>query len=373
MIRRIALSLSSFLETRWIVTGMVLTALILVRSEHDYHAQGTTNRITKFTGPSSINDSSMTDNGITVSMTEPLDMASHQIHNVTDPTSAQDAATQAYVLAHGGTSIGGSVGGGTAKSVLFVNPAATLDQDPTQFAYVKATNNLQVGADAVTAGFTAYPLTLSVSSVDIDMYMWNTNTAGYASNGWLNTARAYRGAIGYGNTAVAQTDLRGVNFIETNGNDFLLHDFASGIITTRFFQAGNQVAMQLSDGQSAPGGATSTAKFRYNTAVGEPGSNAGAVQVSINGGNYANIVVDGLASTSVNPGVACGGGASAVGSSRKGHVDPGAGATGCTIVFPYNPISCNITCESSYCTYSYSGNTVTTSALTGNRVDYDCN
>lgn len=103
MIRRVALSLSGFFEIRWLVTVFALTALILIRTQ-DMRVQGTTNRITKFTGPSSINDSSLSDNGSTVTASTPLDMGTHQIHNVVDPTAAQDAATQAYVLAHSGAS-----------------------------------------------------------------------------------------------------------------------------------------------------------------------------------------------------------------------------------------------------------------------------
>lgn len=49
-------------------------------------------------------------------LTGALNMSTHQIHNVVDPTSAQDAATQAYVLAHAGGGVGGS-GVGSAETM----------------------------------------------------------------------------------------------------------------------------------------------------------------------------------------------------------------------------------------------------------------
>jgi hypothetical protein len=62
---------------------------------------GTSGKLPKFTATNGIGDSSISDNGTTVSMTEPLDLGTHQIHNVTDGTSAQDAATVAQITALG--------------------------------------------------------------------------------------------------------------------------------------------------------------------------------------------------------------------------------------------------------------------------------
>jgi hypothetical protein len=99
MIRRVGSVLDGLTATPILLVALVLCCFVFSR-DGDIHVTGTANRLPKFTGPSSINDSSVSDNGSTVSMTEPLDMGAHQIHNVVDPSIAQDAMTLNYANAH---------------------------------------------------------------------------------------------------------------------------------------------------------------------------------------------------------------------------------------------------------------------------------
>jgi hypothetical protein len=376
MLRRIAHHVPSLFTVITVLVPLacVLGFVVALPSRDVAIQTATVNHLVKFNSTTgTVGDSFVVDNGASG-----LDAATHQIHNVTDPSSAQDAATQAYVLAHagGGSSIGGAVTGGTNKSILFISPAATLAQDNASFQYDNVLKALKLGTDAVTKGY-GYPVTMtSALAGDVVYALWNTDATGYAGGNYFKSDGAtYAAGFGYGNASAVLSGVRNAFFTVVNaGVDIVDVDVATGRVEHKRFQTAGQAAYQLADGASAPNGASATGKLIYNAGATCPGLNAGCMQVSANGGNFANVVTDGGPGiTSINT-TGCGTSVpSNTGSSRKGRQVQGTGATQCGLVFPYNPTSCNVTCEAAYCSYSISGNTVTVIAALGNAIDYDCN
>jgi len=77
------------------------------------------------------------------------------------------------VAAAGGTpSIGGTITSGTDNAVLFVNPAATFDEDPTNFSYEKTGGILRLGANATIGGdrleITGSASTIATLAIKVD-------------------------------------------------------------------------------------------------------------------------------------------------------------------------------------------------------------
>lgn len=176
----------------------------------------------------------------------------------------------------------------TTGSVLFANASNQIAQDNPGFKYTSASRSLMIGTDAVTANFTGFPLTLSVSSTDIVQYMWNTNTAGFGAIGFLNNARAFKMNLGYGNSAspAPYTDKA---FVQS-AVDLI---FASITGPTQIMQFGftpGATFVELTNGSGAAASAANTGRFRYTTT----GQKA---QLSKNTGAYEDIATLATAQT----------------------------------------------------------------------------
>ena len=169
----------------------------------------------------------------------------------------------------------------TTSSILFANASGQIAQDNATFRWVDATNNLQVGASAVTQNYTSFPLTVSVSSTDIVSYMWNTNAAGYGAIGFLDNAFVFKMNLGYGNSGTA-APFTSRGFIQmAGGSDLVFVDATTG---EKVFwgMAANAAVMQIANGSAAAVSAANTGRLRYNTT----GQKA---QWSFNGGAYFDV------------------------------------------------------------------------------------
>lgn len=120
----------------------------------------------------------------------------------------------------GGASIGGAVTGGTAGSLLFVNPSAILDQDNSFFFYDKATKRFRVNTkveDGTGASVQVLAAAGALTTASNVVVSFNLNASGYLvadGTNWVETVYnyftlngvTYRDAVGSTGSAVDPND-----------------------------------------------------------------------------------------------------------------------------------------------------------------------
>ena len=182
--------------------------------------------------------------------------------------------------------IGGAI---TAPGVVYASGANTAATDETAFTWNAVNNSLYIGTSAVTgAGATALNVSQSLAG-GTPMSIWSTDTSGYSGIAFDDTTASYQSSIGYGNSAVALTNLRGLNFLASGTADWVFTDtLASGNIAARMFITNGSAGMQFANGSSGAVGAASTGKLRYN-------STSQTFQASNNGAAFADVVTSGVA------------------------------------------------------------------------------
>lgn len=375
MLRRLVITAGVFAPIVVAFAAFVFLAFGVAWTLHEVSPPGTANRVAKFSGGASVADSTITDDGTTVTLSTPMSMASHKITNVTDPTSAQEAATKNYVDTHptGGMAIGGTVTSGTAGAVPYIGAGPVLAQDAAQMKYniVGPTDHgLELGTDAVSAAFANYPLTVSNANGDVTAYFWSSTTAGLSALGYLTSARALGGILGYANSTYATVAVRN-NMLMILAADLSVVD-ESGSLASKFFKSSGAIGQQYAAGNSATSSAASTMKFRYDTSVTPNWSPNGAVDVSVNGGAYGHVL---FAQPASSPNVSsCGTGPTSTSTNNRWtKVTTGTGATGCTITYPSTLTYCNVTHRNgTSLAYSLSAATVTATAVASETIDFNC-
>ncbi len=178
-------------------------------------------------------------------------------------------------------SIGGAITGGTAKSVLFVNPNNVIAQDNPAFVYDSTAKQLSVGGcNAILKGQASEPLTLCTTINNYSgAYIQNKSNGDTASTDLL-----------LGN------DMDTTNFgghyldLGEHGSGFVGNPASNGIIGTVSINAGG-TAYQVGDVLTLVGGSSDGTV----TVAAVSGGVVTSVFISANGTNY--VVASGLSTT----------------------------------------------------------------------------
>ena len=109
----------------------------------------------------------------------------------------------------------------------------------------------------------------------------NTSTSGYSAIDIYNSSSAFQGGLGFGNSAVALTHLRGLHYWYSGSAD---HVFANATRNNaKVGMTADSAFVELANGASAAVSASATGRIRYSTGT-------STFQASLNTGAYANIV-----------------------------------------------------------------------------------
>jgi hypothetical protein len=291
----------------------------------DVGPYGTTNRVPKYLSAASIGDSNLADNGASG-----FDFMTHQLHNVVDPTAAQDAATQAYVLAHGGMAIGGTVTSGTPGSVLFVGTGPVLAQDNPDFFWDNSNKRFGVNATNTPPYVLDFRGSLG-ASLESNI---NTNATGNSAIDFYNESVTHEGSIGFANSASATASfVRNFLYHFSTGPDWVWANSTGNMV--RMGMTAGATFVEIANGASAGASASAAGRFRYNNST-------HLMEESLNAGPYVPIIT-GSAVGSPTFG-ACGTGPSAT--VPNGHAADGeqysivtigtGGPTSCAVVFAFS-------------------------------------
>jgi hypothetical protein len=177
--------------------------------------------------------------------------------------------------------IGDAIGSSTVGSVLFVGAGNVLQQDNANFFWNDTDNTLGLG----TAGpLSNYRLSVTTVTGGSGIQITGANTASYSGLDFYDSAAAFAGSVGYGNSAVAIAHVQSRLFHYSASADWVFanatrNEITLGMTTGSTFQ-------QMQNGSGAAVSDASTGRIRYTT-TGQK------FQVSTNGGAYVDLATAG--------------------------------------------------------------------------------
>ena len=211
-----------------------------------------------------------------------------KINNVTTTFPAAQGAVDTYLkndgagtltwaaVSGGAAAIGGTITGGTANSILFVNPAATIAQDNPSFTYEDASKHISLTSDAG----------MSFKASDLGEIINSYNTSAGSANQFFINHNLANVELGNprGNTIVTSGNL-GINVNATQAN------FAKFITRS---SADNLIALTENAGLSSivafdDSGASNTLRLAGNTLVMTGNGGAGDEHVRVTSAGYVGI------------------------------------------------------------------------------------
>lgn len=153
-----------------------------------------------------------------------LDMGSHQIHTVTDPTSAQDAATKNYVDTHGTPS-------GTANSLAYFNNSGALSSNASAL-FTDSSNSLLITTGAFSLSGSSGAGSIAAGTGIQNNAQLVSNAAGtYAHGASQDGGRIYATGTGADAGGYAHTGNGSAIVAEANGAKAFGEGFNTGLIS----------------------------------------------------------------------------------------------------------------------------------------------
>lgn len=248
---------------------------------------GTTNVLSKWTAASVLGDSSVTDDGLLVTVGSPLTVTgATTLSSTLHVTGATDLDSTLNVDGAATLQSTLTLPLMTQGSVLFAGTGGLVSQDNANFKWDDTNNVLALGGAAISTG---YIFSILKSNPGGALWGWrNSSSTGYTAASTYDSSGSFVGSFGYANASATDSSKRSKWFLRTEAHDFIIETGASGRQFSVFGSTGNvnigttttdpTVKLKVEGSESVTGdlvvGATTITKSAFATAIFEVTQNA---------------------------------------------------------------------------------------------------